>query len=67
MNAQPTYPATSGRHMLHVPGYCPSRPDTRYPGQIKPGTYAVNDVVAMLRRFKHNPDAIQFIADMLEE
>ncbi len=38
----------------------------RYPGDIQPGEYSVNEVVEMLRKHKDNPDAIQFIADMLE-
>ena len=42
-------------------------PDGRYPGDIEPGTYSLNEVVELLRKHKGNPDAIQFIADMLEE
>ncbi len=37
-----------------------------YPGGIAPGFYHINDVVALLREHKHNPEAVQFIADMLE-
>lgn len=33
---------------------------------IKPGNYGTNEVVDMLRSLKNHPDAIQFIADMLE-
>ncbi len=38
-----------------------------YPGGIRPGYYTRNQVVALLREHKDDPDAIQFIADMLEE
>jgi len=31
------------------------------------GYFSVNQVVALLRKYKDNPDAVQFIADMLEE
>lgn len=51
---------------LVIPEY--DTEDTRpYPGSIKPGEYAVNELVDMLRQNAHNPDAILFIADMLEE
>lgn len=33
---------------------------------IKPGYYSRRGIVELLRRHKKNPDAIQFIADMLE-
>jgi hypothetical protein len=61
------FAATQNRRLLLIPEYCPVEPDRRYPGDIKPGWYRVNDVVDMLRRFKHEPDVIQFIADLLEE
>ena len=35
-----------------------------YPGNIKPGEY---NVAELLRAHKSNPEAIQFIADMVEE
>ncbi len=38
-----------------------------YPGRIRPGWYTRNQVAALLRKHKHDPDAIQFMADMLEE
>lgn len=41
--------------------------DEGYPGDIEPGIYSLNEVVELLRKHKGNPDAIQFIADMLEE
>ena len=39
----------------------------QYPGGIIPGAYSLNDVVALLRKHKNDPEAIQFIADMMEE
>jgi len=38
-----------------------------YPGGIEPGRYDINEVVELLRAHKHDPEAIQFIADMMEE
>jgi len=38
-----------------------------HPGGIRPGYYTRNQVVAVLREHKDDADAIQFIADMLEE
>ena len=38
-----------------------------YPGRIAPGDYTRNEVVELLRAHRENPNAIQFIADMLEE
>lgn len=51
---------------LVIPEYDTEDPRP-YPGGIKPGEYAVNELVDMLRQNAHNPDAILFIADMLEE
>jgi hypothetical protein len=31
------------------------------------GEFTINEIVDLLRKYKHNPEAIQFIADMLEE
>lgn len=31
------------------------------------GKMSLNDVVSLLRKYKSNPEAVQFIADMLEE
>lgn len=31
------------------------------------GYMTINEIVVLLRKYKTNPDAIQFIADMLEE
>ncbi len=40
---------------------------TVYPGGIQPGRYTHNAVVELLRKHKNDPEAIQFIADMMEE
>ena len=34
---------------------------------IPEGFYGINDIVNLLRMHKDNPDAISYIADMLEE
>ena len=51
---------------LLIPDYG-DESDERYPGDMVPGIYSLNEVVELLRKHKENPDAIQFIADMLEE
>lgn len=50
--------------MLTIPDHDNDAP---YPGGIEPGTYTRNQVVALLREQKNCPEAVQFIADMLEE
>ena len=40
--------------------------DRRHPGGIEPRLYSHNEVIELLRTHKNDPDAIQFIADMLE-
>lgn len=45
----------------------PNDEPAAYPGDIKPGYYTRNQVVDLLRKHKDNPEAIQFLADMLEE
>jgi hypothetical protein len=37
-----------------------------YPGDIQPGYYNLAELVGLLRDNANNPDAIYFIADMLE-
>lgn len=51
---------------LIVPDYDPLDPQP-YAGDIRPGTYTLNETVALLRQHKDDPEAIQFIADMMEE
>ncbi len=50
---------------LLIPGH--DDVDRVFPGNIQPGLYRGNEVVNLLRDHRHNPEAIQFIADMLEE
>lgn len=38
----------------------------KYPGDIHPGSYSHEQVVELLRQHKADPEAVQFIADMLE-
>jgi hypothetical protein len=51
---------------LFIPDYDPNDPKP-YPGDIKPGIYEDNEIVDLLREHCHNPEAIHFIADLLEE
>ena len=51
--------------MLIIPEY--DEENRFYPGDIQPGYYTRNEVAALLRRHKRDPEVIQFIADMLEE
>ena len=47
-----------------IPDYDPDTSGQEYPGGIKPGEYSL---VKLLRKAADNPEAIRFIADMLEE
>jgi hypothetical protein len=38
-----------------------------FPAGFRPGRYGQQEVVEMLRKHKDNPEAVQFIADMMEE
>jgi hypothetical protein len=51
---------------LLIPEYDLEDPQP-YPGAIQPGEYQGDDVVELLREHADNPQAIRFIADMLEE
>ena len=51
---------------LSIPDYDPDDPRP-YPGDIRPGEYTSNELVELLRKHAHDPEAICFIADMLEE
>ena len=51
---------------LLIPEYDPEDPKP-YPGDIQPGVYEGNELVELLRQHSANPEAIRFIADMLEE
>jgi len=50
---------------IMIPEYDPDDPKP-YPGGIKPGYYLVNEFVQLLRDHRHDPDAIYFLADLLE-
>ena len=41
--------------------------ESQYPGDILPGKYNWDSVVLLLRQHKGSADAVQFVADMLEE
>ena len=51
--------------LLIIPDYDPYKPGP-YPGDIKPGYYSKAEVRELLRKHKDNPQALQFIRDMLE-
>ena len=51
---------------LIIPDYDPINPEP-YPGGIKPGSYSEAEVKKLLRKHKNNPEALQFLRDMLEE
>jgi hypothetical protein len=51
---------------LLIPDYNPEDPQP-YPGNIQPGIYENNEIVELLHEHADNPEAIRFIADMLEE
>lgn len=52
--------------VLTIPDYDPDAPEA-YPGDIKPGDYTSNELVKLLRHHADDPEAIRFIADMLED
>ena len=51
---------------LIIPDYDPYNPQP-YPGDIKPGYYTKAKVKKLLKKHKDNPEALQFLQDMLEE
>lgn len=51
---------------LIIPDYDPINPKP-YPGNIKPGSYSTTKVKNLLKKHKNNPEALQFLRDMLEE
>jgi hypothetical protein len=65
-----------GKRVLHggnppvstiiIPAHDFKHEDGPNPGGIEPGRYTVNQFVGLLREHRHNPKAIQFLADMLE-
>jgi hypothetical protein len=52
--------------VLLIPEYDPEDPQP-YPGDIQPREYQGNQIVELLRQHADSPEAIRFIADMLEE
>lgn len=46
--------------------YFPDHADCPLPHGIKPGNYTVNQICQLLRDNADNPQAIHFIADMME-
>ena len=63
MNARQHDTATP---ILLIPEYDPETAEP-YPGDIQPGEYDTTGLVELLREHAHHPEAIRFIADMLEE
>jgi len=55
----------NGETELIIPDYDPINPKP-YPGNIKPGSYCEAKVKKLLKKHKDNPEALQFIRDMLE-
>jgi hypothetical protein len=51
---------------LLIPDYDPHNPKP-YPGDINPGSYSKAEVKKLLKKHKDNPEALQFLRDMLEE
>ena len=51
---------------LIIPDYDPINPKS-YPGDIKPGSYSKAKVKKLLKKHKDNPEALQFLRDMMEE
>lgn len=51
---------------LLIPDCDPYNPKS-YPGDIKPGYYSQAQVKRLLKRHKGNPEALQFLRDMLDE
>jgi hypothetical protein len=63
---EPNTEATAIMCNLLIPEYDLEDPQP-YPGDIQPGEYQGNEVVELLREHADDPEAIRFIADMLEE
>jgi hypothetical protein len=55
-----------GETELIIHDYDPISPKP-YAGDIKPGSYSKVQVKKLLKKHQGNPDAIQFLSDMLEE
>jgi hypothetical protein len=55
----------SGEAVIIIPDYDPYNPKP-YPGDIKPGCYSRSEIKKLLKKHKGNPEALQFLRDMLE-
>ena len=51
---------------LIIPDYDQYDPKS-YPRNIKPGSYSKAQVKNLLKKHKNNPEALQFLRDMIEE
>lgn len=60
---KPSLEPIDGPHLL-IPDY--ETKGDKYPGDIKPGYYEPKQLVLLLLAHLHQPDALQFIADMME-
>ena len=57
---------TTNETELIIPDYDPCNPKP-YPGDIKPGYCSKAKVKKLLKKHKDNPEALQFLRDMMEE
>ena len=55
----------SGEVIIIIPDYDPYNAKP-YPGNIKPGSYRKSEIKKLIKKHKGNPEALQFIRDMLE-
>jgi len=55
----------SDEAMVIIPDYDPHNPKP-YPGDIKPGSYSRSEIKKLCKKHKDNPEALQFIRDMME-
>jgi hypothetical protein len=63
---EPNTEASLAMYVLLIPD-CDPEDSQPYPGDIQPEEYQGNEIVELLREYADNPEAIRFIADMLEE
>ena len=55
----------SNEETIIIPDYDPYNAKP-YPGDIKPGSYSKSEIKKLIKKYKDNPEALQFIRDMLE-
>jgi hypothetical protein len=48
-----------------IPDYDPYNPKP-YPGDIKPGCYSRGEIKKLIKKHRDNPEALQFLRDMME-